>query len=286
MSQIIDGKLVSQNLREKIRIETKNLIKKAGTPPHLAVIIVGDNPASATYVRNKGKACESVGFKSTTINLPETTTEPELLSQIEKLNTNNDVHGILVQLPLPSHINEQNIIQKIEIAKDVDGFHPYQMGALVTGLPSLKPCTPAGIIELLKHYNIPIAGSSSVIIGRSNIVGKPIASLLLEENATVTITHSKTKNLAEITSQADILVVAIGREKFVTANMIKKGAVIIDVGINRTSEGKLVGDVDFCDVKEKATHITPVPGGVGPMTITMLLKNTLEAFKNQLSRKT
>lgn len=280
MTKLIDGKLVSSKIRLEISQETAEFIQKTGIQPHLVVIIVGNDAASMTYVKNKKKACEDVGFKSTVIELPEETPEVELLEQIKKLNEDLTVHGILVQLPLPKHIDEQKVIDTISVKKDVDGFHPYQVGALVSGLPCLKPCTPSGVIELLKAYNIDMAGRHAVIVGRSHIVGKPLIQLLLDENATVTVCHSRTQNLAEFTKSADILIVAIGRAHFITADMVKEGAVVIDVGINRLETGKLVGDVLYDDVFEKASYITPVPGGVGPMTITMLLKNTLKAAKN------
>lgn len=280
MAKLIDGKLVSSKIRLEISQETAEFIQKTGIQPHLVVIIVGNDAASMTYVKNKKKACEDVGFKSTVIELPEETPEVELLEQIKKLNEDLTVHGILVQLPLPKHIDEQKVIDTISVKKDVDGFHPYQVGALVSGLPCLKPCTPSGVIELLKAYNIDMAGRHAVIVGRSHIVGKPLIQLLLDENATVTVCHSRTQNLAEFTKSADILIVAIGRAHFITADMVKEGAVVIDVGINRLETGKLVGDVLYDEVFEKVSYITPVPGGVGPMTITMLLKNTLKAAKN------
>lgn len=280
MAKLIDGKLVSSKIRLEISQETAEFIQKTGIQPHLVVIIVGNDAASMTYVKNKKKACEDVGFKSTVIELPEETPEVELLEQIKELNEDLTVHGILVQLPLPKHIDEQKVIDTISVKKDVDGFHPYQVGALVSGLPCLKPCTPSGVIELLKAYNIDMAGRHAVIVGRSHIVGKPLIQLLLDENATVTVCHSRTQNLAEFTKSADILIVAIGRAHFITADMVKEGAVVIDVGINRLETGKLVGDVLYDDIFEKASYITPVPGGVGPMTITMLLKNTLKAAKN------
>ena len=280
MAKLIDGKLVSSKIRLEISQETAEFIQKTGIQPHLVVIIVGNDAASMTYVKNKKKACEDVGFKSTVIELPEETPEVELLEQIKKLNEDLTVHGILVQLPLPKHIDEQKVIDTISVNKDVDGFHPYQVGALVSGLPCLKPCTPSGVIELLKVYNIEMTGRHAVIVGRSHIVGKPLIQLLLDENATVTVCHSRTQNLAEFTKSADILIVAIGRAHFITADMVKEGAVVIDVGINRLETGKLVGDVLYDDIFEKASYITPVPGGVGPMTITMLLKNTLKAAKN------
>lgn len=279
MSTMIDGKMVSQQLRDQIKIETASFVKKTKVVPHLVVIIVGSDPASMTYVRNKKKACEAVGFISTVIELAEDVSEAELLEQIQVLNEDETVHGILVQLPLPKHINEDQVIAAIDVKKDVDGFHPYQVGCLVAGLECLKPCTPAGIIELLKAYDIEMAGKHAVIIGRSHIVGKPMIQLLLDENATVTVCHSRTKDLSTFTTIADLLIVAIGKPEFVTADMIKAGVVVIDVGINRLENGKLVGDVDFESVSSKASYITPVPGGVGPMTITMLLRNTLEAAK-------
>ena len=279
MATIIDGKKVSEDLREDLKVQTEKFVEETGIQPHLVVVIVGNNPASMTYVRNKKRSCEAVGFKSTVIELADTITEADLLAQIDVLNQDDSVHGILVQLPLPKHINEDHIISAIDVKKDVDGFHPYQVGCLASGLDSLKPCTPAGVIGLLKAYDIEIEGRHAVIIGRSHIVGKPLVQLLLEENATVTVCHSRTKNLSMLTQMADILIVAIGRPHFVTADMVKEGAVVVDVGINRLETGKLVGDVDFDTDEPKASYITPVPGGVGPMTITMLLFNTLKAAK-------
>ena len=279
MATIIDGKKVSEDLREDLKVQTEKFVEETGIQPHLVVVIVGNNPASMTYVRNKKRSCEAVGFKSTVIELADTITEADLLAQIDVLNQDDSVHGILVQLPLPKHINEDHIISAIDVKKDVDGFHPYQVGCLASGLDSLKPCTPAGVIELLKAYDIEIEGRHAVIIGRSHIVGKPLVQLLLEENATVTVCHSRTQNLSMLTQMADILIVAIGRPHFVTADMVKEGAVVVDVGINRLETGKLVGDVDFDTVEPKASYITPVPGGVGPMTITMLLFNTLKVAK-------
>ena len=279
MATIIDGKKVSEDLREDLKVQTEKFVEETGIQPHLVVVIVGNNPASMTYVRNKKRSCEAVGFKSTVIELADTITEADLLAQIDVLNQDDSVHGILVQLPLPRHINEDHIISAIDVKKDVDGFHPYQVGCLASGLDSLKPCTPAGVIGLLKAYDIEIEGRHAVIIGRSHIVGKPLVQLLLEENATVTVCHSRTQNLSMLTQMADILIVAIGRPHFVTADMVKEGAVVVDVGINRLETGKLVGDVDFDTVEPKASYITPVPGGVGPMTITMLLFNTLKAAK-------
>lgn len=285
MATLIDGKKVSQEIRLKLAEETKCFIEETAIQPHLVVIIVGNNPASMTYVKNKKTSCEAVGFKSTVIELPIEITEAELLTKIIELNEDSAVHGILVQLPLPSHISEEKVIQTISVEKDVDGFHPYQVGALASGMKCLKPCTPSGVIELLKAYGIEIAGRHAVIVGRSHIVGKPLMQLLLDENATVTVCHSKTTDLAQFTKTADILVVAIGRANFIKANMVKDGAVVIDVGINRLDNGKLVGDVSFDEVSDKVSYITPVPGGVGPMTITMLLRNTLKAAKNQLGVK-
>lgn len=282
MSKVIDGKHVASVVRASIQKETEKILESTGKMPNLTVIIVGENPASRVYVQSKKKFATEVGFASDTIQLPETTTESELLKHIEKLNHNPDVHGILVQLPLPEHINQQTVIRAIAVEKDVDGFHPEQVGGLNIGLDTLEPCTPSGVIELLKYYNIEISGKNAVIIGRSNIVGKPIANMLLRLDATVTITHSHTANLADITRAADIIIAAIGKPHFLTADMVKDGAVVIDVGINRTAQGKLVGDVDYEAVKKKASYVTPVPGGVGPMTIAMLLANTLKAFKRSL----
>lgn len=276
-ANIIDGKLVSAHLRDTVKNDTAAFIEKTGITPGLAVILVGDNPASRVYVRNKHKACEEAGFKSIQIELPESTTENDLLLKIEELNSDPDVHGILVQLPLPKQINEDKVINAISPEKDVDAFHPVNVGKIMTGRYDFLPCTPAGIISLLEYYNITIEGKSCVVVGRSNIVGKPMSLLLLERNGTVTVTHSRTKDLASVTGRADILVVAIGKPNFITADMVKEGAVVIDVGINRLDNGKLCGDVEFDTVKDKASYITPVPGGVGPMTITTLLRNTLKA---------
>jgi len=278
--QLIDGKLVGSVLRDEIKEETLKLVSETGKKPNLKVIIVGANPASQAYVNSKKKAALEVGFDSENIELPEEVSQEELLALVDKLNKDESVNGILVQLPLPKHIDEQEVIKTIDIAKDVDGFHPEQVGGLSIGLETLEPCTPAGMVQLLKYYKIPIEGQNVVVIGRSNIVGKPIAQLLLKEHATVTITHSKTKNLSDITKQADIVVVALGVPGFLTGDMVKEGVVVLDVGINRV-DGKIVGDVDFDSVSKKASYITPVPGGVGPMTITMLLFNTLKAFKMQ-----
>lgn len=281
MAVIIDGKATALAVRGALREEVERFVSERKTAPGLAVVIVGSDPASQVYVRNKHKACGEVGMYSEVHELPAETTEDELLLLIDKLNKDTNIHGILVQLPLPKHLNEEKVILAIDPKKDVDAFHPQNVGKIMIGNFSFVPCTPAGVMELLKHYKIDPAGKHCVIIGRSNIVGKPQAMLMLKENATVTICHSKTANLAEITKTADILVAAVGRANFVTADMVKEGAVVIDVGINRTSEGKLCGDVDFAAVEPVASHITPVPGGVGPMTITMLLKNTLTAAKEQ-----
>ena len=280
MAKIIDGKAISAQIREEIAQKVQVYSEKTGTRPGLAVIIVGDNPASQVYVRNKKKACEQVGFNSWVYEMPESTTQDELNALIDKLNCDSTVHGILVQLPLPKHLDEKEVILRIKPEKDVDAFHPYNVGRITIGDPKFLPCTPAGIMELLKRSNIEIAGKECVVIGRSNIVGKPMALLLLAENGTVTVCHSKTRYLKDVCKRADILVVAIGKADFVTADMVKEGAVVIDVGMNRNAEGKLTGDVDFAFVSEVASYITPVPGGVGPMTITMLLQNTLTAAEN------
>ena len=282
MAEIIDGKLVSNKLREELKIEIAEFKNNYGITPGLAVIMVGDNPASAVYVRNKHKACADVGITSYQIELPSETSEDELLSKIDELNADKNVHGILVQLPLPKHIDEEKVINRISPDKDVDAFHPINVGKIMIGNYSFLPCTPAGIMELLRHYNVDITGKKCVVVGRSNIVGKPMALLLLEKHGTVTVCHSRTRELSEITREADILVVAIGRARFLTADIVKDGAVVIDVGINRLPDGKLAGDVDFEPVAEHASLITPVPGGVGPMTITMLLKNTITAAKSAL----
>ena len=279
MAEIINGKYVSAEVRKNITEEIKDFVAKTGVTPGLAVILVGNNPASAVYVRNKHKACLEVGINSYEITMPEDTTEDELLTKIDELNNDSKVHGILVQLPLPKHISEEKVINRISPAKDVDAFHPTNVGKIVSGKYDFIPCTPAGIMELLHFYNVEISGKECVVIGRSNIVGKPMALLLLAENGTVTVCHSRTKDLKEVTKRADILVVAIGKPNFVTADMVKQGAVVVDVGINRLDNGKLCGDVDFEAVEPISSMITPVPGGVGPMTITMLLKNTLTAAK-------
>lgn len=277
---LLDGKLTSKKLRARFAAQVQEHEKLYGKKPGLAVILVGNNPASQTYVKNKELACEEVGFYSEVHRLPEETTQEELLSLIEQLNRNENIHGILVQLPVPRHIDETTVIEAIDPKKDVDAFGYASVGRIMVGNPDFLPCTPAGVMALLEEYDIPVEGKNAVVIGRSNIVGKPQAMLLLHKNATVTICHSKTKNLEKITREADILVVAIGRAKFVGADMVKDGAVVIDVGMNRDENGKLCGDVDFDAVKDKAAFITPVPGGCGPMTITMLLQNTLTAAKN------
>ena len=277
MAKIIDGKLISAQIREEIAEQVKDYNAKTGKLPGLAVVIVGENPASQVYVRNKKRACEQVGFNSWVYEMPESTTQDELNLLIDKLNDDANVHGILVQLPLPKHLDEEQVILRIKPEKDVDAFHPTNVGRITIGNPKFLPCTPAGIMELLHRSNVEISGKECVLVGRSNIVGKPMALLLLAENGTVTVCHSKTKNLKEVCRRADILVVAIGKADFVTADMVKEGAVVIDVGMNRNAEGKLTGDVDFASVSEVVSYITPVPGGVGPMTITMLLQNTLRA---------
>lgn len=276
MAQIIDGKKISAEIRAEISAEVARL-KSEGVLPGLAVIIVGENPASKVYVRNKGKACAEVGMYSEIIEMEESTSEEALLSKIDELNKRDDIHGILVQLPLPKQIDESAVIAAISPEKDVDAFCAVNVGKMMLGEASFLPCTPAGIIELIKRSGIDISGKECVVVGRSNIVGKPVAQLLLAENGTVTICHSRTKDLKAVTSRADILVVAIGKADFITGDMVKEGAVVIDVGMNRRDDGKLTGDVDFATSSEVAGYITPVPGGVGPMTITMLLKNTLTA---------
>jgi methylenetetrahydrofolate dehydrogenase (NADP+)/methenyltetrahydrofolate cyclohydrolase len=277
-AKIIDGKKVSASILEKLTIQTERLKNQFGRTPGLATVLVGEDPASQVYVRNKNKRCKEIGFQSFEQNLPADVSETDLLKLVNDLNQNPEVDGILVQLPLPGHIRSELILEAILPEKDVDGFHPINFGGLASGKDVLSPCTPTGVIEMLDHYEIPIEGKNAVILGRSNIVGKPQALLLLHRNATVTICHSRTKNLAEVTSSANLLVAAIGKPNYVTANMVREGAVVIDVGINRV-DGKLTGDVDFKPVAEKASYITPVPGGVGPMTIAMLMSNTLKAFQ-------
>ena len=279
---IIDGKAVAKSVRERVAGETAEL-KKKGVTPGLAVIIVGEDPASQVYVRNKEKACEAVGFFSEKFALPESTTQEELNALVKELNERDDINGILCQLPLPKHLDDKEVINLINPIKDVDAFHPVNVGAIMIGDYNFLPCTPAGVMELIHSTGVDVCGKKAVVIGRSNIVGKPMAMLLLHENATVEITHSRTQNLAEVTAGADILVAAIGKAKFVTADMVKEGAVVIDVGMNRDENGKLCGDVDFEAVTDKCSYITPVPGGVGPMTISMLMQNTLTAAKIQNS---
>lgn len=287
VNKIIDGKNISSMIKDEVRAETETLKKEKGITPGLAFIIAGDDPASKVYVKNKGKACEEAGFHSVTEVLPEGITEIQLLELIWKYNADEKIHGILTQLPLPAHIDPQKVIEAIDYKKDVDGFHPVNAGKLSIGEKCFIPCTPNGIMEMLKRENIETSGKHAVIIGRSNIVGKPVASLLLGKdfNATVTVCHSRTEDIKSITSQADILIAAIGRAEFVKRDFIKEGAVIIDVGINRVEDAgkksgfKITGDVDFEDCLEKCSRITPVPGGVGPMTIAMLLRNTLDSAK-------
>lgn len=282
MAQRIDGKLISAQIRGEISEDCKVFVEKNGYAPGLAVIIVGENPASQVYVRNKKKACEEVGFYSEVHELPEATTQAELNALVDSLNENGKIHGVLVQLPLPRHLDETEVLLRIRPEKDVDAFHPYNVGKIMIGDPDFLPCTPAGVMALLERSHIDVAGKRCVVIGRSNIVGKPMAMLLLHANGTVTICHSRTADLAAVCREADILVVAIGRADFVGADMVKPGAVVIDVGMNRRADGKLTGDVDFEAVEPIASAITPVPGGVGPMTITMLLQNTLTAAKKAL----
>lgn len=280
MAELIDGKVVSQSVRDEVAELASKLKQDTGIVPGLAAVLVGDDPASEIYVRNKRKACEKVGIYSEEHKLPAETTEEQLLGLVNKLNEDTKIHGILVQLPLPGHIDETKILRTVSPLKDVDGFHPYNVGLLVEGNPRFVSCTPGGIIKMLDFYNIDIKGKDVVVVGRSNIVGKPVSMLLLHRHGTVTICHSRTKDLKEVTVRADILVVAIGRANFITADMVKDGAVVIDVGINRKDDGKLTGDVDFEAVSEKASFITPVPGGVGPMTIAMLLYNTYLSAKS------
>ncbi len=289
--ELIDGKKISAQIKEEIAEEVKGIVSGGRRAPHLAAVLVGDDGASKTYVNAKVKACEKVGFRSTLIRLPEETTQEELLKEIHQLNENEEIDGFIVQLPLPAHIDEQAILMQIDPGKDVDGFHPQNIGKMTLELPSFLPATPYGIMELLERYQIETSGKHVVVIGRSHIVGRPMSILLSQKrkagNATVTLTHSRTKNLEAFTRQADILIVALGKAEFVTAGMIKEGAVVIDVGITRIPDPdakrgyRLAGDVDFESVKDKVSYITPVPGGVGPMTIAMLLKNTLLAYRNK-----
>lgn len=281
MAQIIDGKAVSASVKQEVADECAKIFVEKGIKPGLAVIIVGDDPASRVYVNNKKKACELVGFISREYALPAETTQEELLALVDTLNNDNEINGILCQLPLPKHLDEKAVIEAISPKKDVDAFHAVNVGKIMIGDFDFLPCTPAGVMELLAYYNIDITGKECVVLGRSNIVGKPMSMLLLHKNGTVTVCHSRTKNLEEVCKRADILVAAVGIPKFVKANMVKENAVVIDVGINRDENGKLCGDVDFAEVESLASYITPVPGGVGPMTIAMLMKNTLTAFKLQ-----
>lgn len=282
-AEIIYGNVLAEKLREEMREEVEKLRDK-GLNPKLTVVLIGENPASQSYVRGKQRASEKVGMESELIELPAATTEEELLQLIDRLNQEVSVDGILVQLPLPEHINEQAVIEAIDPNKDVDGFHPVNIGRMITGKDTYLPCTPYGIIQMLKSIDYNLEGKHAVVVGRSNIVGKPVGQLLLNENATVTYCHSRTKDRQAITRQADVIIVAVGVPGFIGADDIKEGAVVIDVGINRTAEGKLTGDVDFDSAKEKASYITPVPKGVGPMTITMLLHNTIKACKNRAAR--
>ena len=280
---ILDGKQLSQELKDEMRQEVEALAQKYGRRPCLMVVIVGNNPASQSYVRGKIKATEYVGFDGSLVSLPEDVTEDALIAEIERLNQNELVDGILVQLPLPKHISEDRVIAAISPEKDVDGFHATNVARLWLNQPCIVPCTPKGVIVMLDRAGIEITGKNAVVVGRSNIVGKPVAKLLLDRNATITIAHSRTKNLKEVCRQADILVAAVGRPQMLTADYIKPGAAVIDVGINRLEDGRLVGDVDFEGAKEIAGAITPVPGGVGPMTITMLMRNTIECFLRRMN---
>ena len=279
MAKIIDGKAVAASVRAELKAECEALYNEYGVRPGLAVIIVGDDAASQVYVRNKEKGCAEVGYYSEVYRLPESTTEEELLSLVDKLNKDEKIHGILCQLPLPKHLDETKVILAIDPEKDVDAFHPENVGKIMIGNYSFLPCTPAGVMELISSTGVDISGKECVVVGRSNIVGKPQAMLLLHANGTVTVCHSRTKDLAAVCKRADILVAAIGKADFFGADMVKEGAVVIDVGMNRRADGKLTGDVNFAEVEPLASYITPVPGGVGPMTITMLLKNTLTAAK-------
>ena len=283
MGTLINGKELAEKMQEEIRLEVAELVKE-GLQPGLVVLLVGENPASQTYVKNKELSAQRIGMHSKVERYPDTITEAELLAEIEKYNQDPAFHGILVQLPLPAHIDEEKVLLAIDPKKDVDGFHPMNLGHLFAGSPVMIPCTPYGIMKMFEAYDIDLEGKNAVVIGRSNIVGKPMAQLLLDKNATVTMTHSRTKNLPEVAKQADILVVAIGRGHFVTKEFVKEGAVVIDVGMNRSAEGKLIGDVKFDEVEPIASYITPVPKGVGPMTITMLMMQTVEAAKRQATK--
>ncbi|HFE0872330.1 TPA: bifunctional methylenetetrahydrofolate dehydrogenase/methenyltetrahydrofolate cyclohydrolase [Streptococcus agalactiae] len=283
MTELIDGKALSQKMQAELGRKVERLKEQHGIIPGLAVILVGDNPASQVYVRNKERSALEAGFKSETLRLSESISQEELIDIIHQYNEDKSIHGILVQLPLPQHINDKKIILAIDPKKDVDGFHPMNTGHLWSGRPMMVPCTPAGIMEMFREYHVDLEGKHAVIIGRSNIVGKPMAQLLLDKNATVTLTHSRTRNLSEVTKEADILIVAIGQGHFVTKDFVKEGVVVIDVGMNRDENGKLIGDVVFEQVAEVASMITPVPGGVGPMTITMLLEQTYQAALRSVS---
>jgi len=283
-AQLIDGNALSKQLRAQVAADTAAL-KAQGLTPGLAVVLVGENPASQVYVRNKVKACEDAGLHSVLEKYDATMTEADLLARVEALNNDDRIHGILVQLPLPAHIDAQKVIEAISPAKDVDGFHIASAGALMTGMPGFWPCTPYGCMKMLESIGYDLKGKHAVVIGRSNIVGKPMALMLLQKDATVTVAHSRTQNLKALTLQADVIVAAVGKRNVLTADMVKPGAVVLDVGMNRNDEGKLCGDVDFDGVKEVAGYITPVPGGVGPMTITMLLVNTLESAQRALSSR-
>lgn len=284
MTKKIDGKALAQKIQGQLAEKVVQMKADYGIVPGLVVILVGDNPASQVYVRNKERSALAAGFKNKTVRLSDSISEEELLTVIEQYNNEPDFHGILLQLPLPAHINDKRILMAIDPKKDVDGFHPMNTGHLWNGRPQMVPCTPAGIMEMLREYHVDLEGKQAVIIGRSNIVGKPMAQLLLDKNATVTLTHSRTRNLPEVAKQADILIVAIGRGHFVTKDFVKEGAVVIDVGMNRDANGKLIGDVDFADVAPIASLITPVPGGVGPMTITMLLEQTYQAALRSVTK--
>lgn len=283
MGVVVSGKDLAKSLKDQMAIEVVELEKKYGRLPHLAVILVGEDPGSVSYVKGKEKACNEIGIKNTTIKRTSDITEEELLSIVEELNNDDNVDGILVQLPLPKHINTDKVIESVRFDKDVDGFHPMNVASLYLKQPGVVPCTPKGVIKLLQSFGCQMEGKKAVVIGRSNIVGMPVSKLLLDNNATVTITHSRTKNLPEVTREADILIAALGKPKFVTADMVKDGAVVIDVGVNRNPENnKLCGDVDFDNVVDKVSYITKVPGGVGPMTICCLMENTIECFKKHM----
>lgn len=284
MTEIMDGKALAQKMQSELTIKVQQLKQEKGIVPGLVVILVGDNPASQVYVRNKERAALAAGFKSETVRLSESICQEGLIAIIERYNEDDTIHGILVQLPLPNHINDKKIVLAIDPKKDVDGFHPMNTGHLWSGRPLMVPCTPAGIMEMLREYEVDLEGKHAVIIGRSNIVGKPMAQLLLDKNATVTLTHSRTRHLEDVCRHADVLIVAIGQGHFVTKDFVKEGAVVIDVGMNRDDNGKLIGDVAFDEVSQVASKITPVPGGVGPMTITMLLEQTYQAALRSVSR--